>query len=198
MTDSLLLHPGTWLMRRFRLPGKLLLLGAVVVAVFAGVASLAGFQAEPLLQWIFGGIGLAVLVYLLAALYASLSGDLAALALAMEKTAQGDLGVQVSKHPGVTSWPNWGCGWTAWCRPFPPWWPTFAAMRPWLPMQARALPWTAGPWQTVPNSRPPAWSRRQRAWSSFPPRCKAMRRPSMLRTTRPARSAVPPSRGCRP
>lgn len=95
MTDSLLLRPGTWLMRRFRLPGKLLLLGAVVVAMFAGVASLAGFQAEPLLQWIFGSIGLAVLVYLLAALYASLSGDLAALALAMEKTAQGNLGVHI-------------------------------------------------------------------------------------------------------
>ena len=43
MTDSLFLHPGTWLMRRFRLPGKLLLLGMVMVAVF-GIERLVGRQ----------------------------------------------------------------------------------------------------------------------------------------------------------
>ncbi|MCB1973399.1 MAG: HAMP domain-containing protein, partial [Burkholderiaceae bacterium] len=96
MTDSLFLHPGTWLMRRFRLPGKLLLLGVAMVAVFAGVVGLAGLQAQPWLQWTFVGMGLAILVYLLAALYASLSVDLGALAQAMEKTAQGDLCVQVA------------------------------------------------------------------------------------------------------
>ena len=95
MTDSLFLHPGTWLMRRFRLPGKLLLLGAVMVAMFVGVASMAGPQTGAGLQWAVVGICVATLVYLLAALYASLSSDLAALATAMEKTAQGDLGVQV-------------------------------------------------------------------------------------------------------
>ena len=95
MTNSLFLHPGTWLMRRFRLPGKLLLLGVVMVVMFLGVASLGDLQAEPGWQWTVVGICVATLVYLLAALYASLSSDLAALALAMERTAQGDLGVQV-------------------------------------------------------------------------------------------------------
>ncbi len=95
MTDSIFMHPGTWLMRRFHLLGKLMLLGAVMVAMFVGAASLASPQTGAGLQWTVVGVCVALLLYLLAALYASLATDLAALAHAMEKTAQGDLGVHI-------------------------------------------------------------------------------------------------------
>jgi len=95
MTESLLLSLGTALMRRLPLWGKLLMLGAVVVAALLLLALLAGQGAAAPVVW--GMLALCVLVvaYLLAALYASLSSDLGALAHAMDQTARGNLGVHV-------------------------------------------------------------------------------------------------------
>ena len=95
MTESLLLSPGTALMRRLPLWGKMLLLGSVVVTAMLLLALLAGPGAAASVVW--GMLVLCVLlvVYLLAALYASLSSDLGALAHAMDQTARGNLGVHV-------------------------------------------------------------------------------------------------------
>ena len=95
MTESLLLSPGAALMRRLPLWGKMLMLGAVVVAAMLLLAALAGQGASAAMVW--GTLALCVLlvVYLLAAVYASLSSDLGALAHAMDQTARGNLGVHV-------------------------------------------------------------------------------------------------------
>ena len=95
MTESLLLSPGAALMRRLPLWGKMLMLGAVVVAAMLLLAALAGQGASAAMVW--GTLALCVLlvVYLLAAVYASLSADLGGLAHAMDQTARGNLGVHV-------------------------------------------------------------------------------------------------------
>ncbi len=95
MTESLFLLPGTALMRRLPLWGKLLMLGTVAVASLLLLALLAGQGASAPVVW--SALALCVLGvgYLLAALYASLSSDLGALAHAMDQTARGNLGVHV-------------------------------------------------------------------------------------------------------
>ncbi|MDH4419536.1 MAG: methyl-accepting chemotaxis protein [Acidovorax sp.] len=82
MSGFLPLRPGLWWMRRFRLPGKLATVGVLMLAALAATA------AEP--GW-GGGVGGAVLLYALLALYVSLSDDLAGLSRAMERTTSGDL-----------------------------------------------------------------------------------------------------------
>lgn len=95
MTESLLLSPGAALMRRLPLWGKTLMLGAVVVACMLLLAALAGQGASALMVWGMLALSVLVVAYLLAALYASLSSDLRALAHAMDQTARGNLGVHV-------------------------------------------------------------------------------------------------------
>ena len=77
------LAPGLWWMRRWRLPGKLLSLG-VLVALAVGAAA----AGAP--WWLLALAALA-LCYALLVLHASLAGDLAALAQAIERTRGGDL-----------------------------------------------------------------------------------------------------------
>jgi len=98
MTESTLLHPGIWLMRRLRLPGKFFLLGLVVVLMLVALASLEALGASAPLVW---GTLLAcalVVVYLFAALHASLASDLGSLAQAMRQTTNGDLCAHLQVH----------------------------------------------------------------------------------------------------
>lgn len=95
MTESLLLSPGTALMRRLPLWGKMLLLGSVVVTAMLLLALLAGPGAAASVVWSMLVLCVLLVVYLLASLYASLSSDLGALAHAMDQTARGNLGVHV-------------------------------------------------------------------------------------------------------
>lgn len=98
MTEFVLLQPGVWLMRRLRLPGKLFLLGLVVVLMLAGLASLESLGASAPVVW--GTlVACALLVlYLFAALHASLASDLASLAQAMRQTTSGDLCAHLQVH----------------------------------------------------------------------------------------------------
>jgi methyl-accepting chemotaxis protein len=95
MSESLLLRPGIWLLRRFRLFTKLALLACSWFASLALVAVLALQGAAPAVLWTASAAGAAFALYALLSLYASMSGDLTALAHAMEKTTQGDLCVQI-------------------------------------------------------------------------------------------------------
>ncbi|MES2187699.1 MAG: methyl-accepting chemotaxis protein [Pseudomonadota bacterium] len=78
------------LLQRLRLGGKLLLVFAVVCAVLAGTV-LAALSAGPGAAWLAAGIGMAVAAYWIGALYRNLATGIAALAQAMEQTADGDL-----------------------------------------------------------------------------------------------------------
>ncbi|MFY3385899.1 methyl-accepting chemotaxis protein [Paracidovorax sp. MALMAid1276] len=77
------LRPGLWWMRRWHLPGKLLTLGLVAALAVALAAAAAPWWAVAL--------GSALALYMLLALYASLSTDLAELARTMDLTTGGDL-----------------------------------------------------------------------------------------------------------
>ena len=85
------LRPGLWLMRRLRLSGKLLLLGLVFLATLLAVSASTAWGMSAGVGW--GGVStsVALVLYLMAALYASWSADLQALAHAMEQTTRGDL-----------------------------------------------------------------------------------------------------------
>lgn len=76
-------RPGLWWMRRCQLPGKLLTLGLLTAAALA----LAALSAP----WWAVAASAVVVLYALAALYSSLSSDLATLARAMDLTTGGDL-----------------------------------------------------------------------------------------------------------
>lgn len=78
-----MLRPGRRLMRWFRLPGKLVAPGSVLLATVVA-ASLSA-------PWWVLLAGAALGLYLMLALYASLSADLAGLAHAMQRTTGGDL-----------------------------------------------------------------------------------------------------------
>jgi len=98
MTEFILLHPGVWLMRRLRLPGKLFLLGVVVLFMLAALASLVTVGAAAPVVW---GALLAcalVVIYLFTALHASLATDLGNLAQAMRQTTSGDLCTRLEVH----------------------------------------------------------------------------------------------------
>src|SRR5690606_41816923 len=83
MSGFSLLRPGQRLMRWFHLPGKLAITGAVLLVTVAA----AGIAAP----WWLVLAGAALGLYLLLALYSSLSADLAGLAQAMQRTTGGDL-----------------------------------------------------------------------------------------------------------
>ena len=83
MPEFLPLRPGLWWMRKWRLPGKVLTLAlAILVAVVT-----VGLQAP----WWGVAAALTAVLYVLAALYASLAADLAGLSRTMELTTGGDL-----------------------------------------------------------------------------------------------------------
>lgn len=83
MAGFFALRPGLWWMRRWHLPGKLLTLGLLTAAALAFAAISAPWWAV--------GVSALVVLYALAALYSSLSSDLANLARAMDLTTGGDL-----------------------------------------------------------------------------------------------------------
>jgi methyl-accepting chemotaxis protein len=85
------LLPGLWLMRRLRLPGKLSLLGLATLAAMLAQTGLSalGASSESLWGWLI--VCSALVLYLVATLYASLSSDLQGLAHAMRQTTRGDL-----------------------------------------------------------------------------------------------------------
>ena len=85
------LRPGLWLMRRLRLSGKLLLLGLVFLATLLAVSASTAWGMSAAVVWGGVSISVALVLYLMAALYASWSADLQALAHAMEQTTRGDL-----------------------------------------------------------------------------------------------------------
>ena len=95
MSESLLLRPGIWLLRRFRLFTKLALLACSWLASLAFLAVLARQEVSPERLWLAAACCAAFAVYALLSLYASMASDLTALAQAMEKTTQGDLCVQI-------------------------------------------------------------------------------------------------------
>jgi methyl-accepting chemotaxis protein len=78
------------LLRRLRLGGKLLLVFAVVCAALAGTV-LAALSAGPGAAWLAAGAGMAVAGCWIGALHRNLATGMAALAHAMEQTADGDL-----------------------------------------------------------------------------------------------------------
>ena len=86
------LRPGLWWMRSLRLPGKLLSLGIVVAAALVAAAGGA--------PWWLSVLTCAVVLYTLLALYANLSGDLGALAQAVERTRGGDLSAAAGRGQG--------------------------------------------------------------------------------------------------
>ncbi|NMM77035.1 methyl-accepting chemotaxis protein [Acidovorax sp. SRB_24] len=95
MFDVAFLRPGVWCMRRLRLPAKLLTLAAAWSAALVAVAALPGLGASNVVIWgVLAGCAVAGL-YAVAALYASLAGDLGDLAAAMEQTTEGDLCARV-------------------------------------------------------------------------------------------------------
>ena len=89
MTDSFILRPGVWLMRRLRFPAKLALLGGSAVLALLAVAGTQGLH-PPATWWVCAAAVL-LIVYLAAALGASASQDLQRLGSVMERTAHGDL-----------------------------------------------------------------------------------------------------------
>jgi methyl-accepting chemotaxis protein len=81
-TIKKLFGPGAWLMRRMHLSGKLSLLLAVMLLAYAS------------LEWggvLAGGLGLALLLYLMVAFYFSFMSDLRRVMRFMEETAHGNL-----------------------------------------------------------------------------------------------------------
>lgn len=92
MPGFLPLRPGLWWMRRWRLPGKLLSVGALVAIALGIAATGAPWWAQTL-----GGLAVA---YALIALYASLSADLAGLAHTVALTQGGDLRAQAPGQYG--------------------------------------------------------------------------------------------------
>ena len=90
MSDFVALRPATALLRRLRLPHKLLLLCALAAATHA-VTAFVALSAGSAGAWAAAAIGVALQAYWIGALQASLSADLGALARAMEQTAAGDL-----------------------------------------------------------------------------------------------------------
>ena len=98
MFEFSLLHPGVWLMRRLRLPAKMLLLGSVFA--LGGLALGVGItlDASPSGLWAIAAGALFLLLYGLLALHASLAADFRALALAMQEAIAGNLCVQVPVH----------------------------------------------------------------------------------------------------
>ena len=83
MSGFLPLRPGVWWMRRWRLPGKLLSLALLVVVALAVAAAGA--------PWGWLALACVAVLYALLALHLSLSGDLTALAQAIDRTRGGDL-----------------------------------------------------------------------------------------------------------
>lgn len=92
MPGFLPLRPGLWWMRKWHLPGKLLSLGTVMAVVLA--MAIAGAPVWAVV------LGAAAVGYALAALYASLAGDLAGLAKTVALTQGGDLRAQARSHYG--------------------------------------------------------------------------------------------------
>lgn len=98
MSGFSLLHPGVWLMRRLRLPGKMLLLGGTFVLgwLVLGLGVMWGANSVTL-----SAIALLTLLWLLyglLAFHACLAADLRCLAQAMEQAIAGNLCVQVPVH----------------------------------------------------------------------------------------------------
>jgi len=94
MQGTFILRPGLMLMRRLRLAGKFLLLGAASVLallVAAGAWNTAGWQSGAACV-----VAALVLLYLTAALWASLAGDLGRLGEVMDRAAHGDLSVRTA------------------------------------------------------------------------------------------------------
>ncbi|RQO83303.1 methyl-accepting chemotaxis protein [Acidovorax sp. FJL06] len=89
MSGFLPLRPGLWWMRRWHLPGKLATLGVLIAVVLAATAAAPGWG---------GVVGAAALLYVLLALYLSLSSDLAGLSRAMEQTTKGDLSTRAGVY----------------------------------------------------------------------------------------------------
>jgi len=87
MAGFLPLRPGLWLMRRLRWPGKLGVLGAAALAALVVTACAEG----PAWTWGLMAAGALAVAYLLLALYASQSADLASITHTMEQTTAGDL-----------------------------------------------------------------------------------------------------------
>ena len=87
MAGFLPLRPGLWLMRRLRWPGKLGVLGAAALAALVATACAEG----PAWTWGLMAAGALAVAYLLLALYASQSADLASITHTMEQTTAGDL-----------------------------------------------------------------------------------------------------------
>jgi len=98
MTESIFLRPGIWLMRRLRLPGKLFLLGLVVLFMLVAMAGLDDMGAPSAVIWGVLGICALIVLYLFTALHASLASDLASLAQAMRQTTSGDLCAHLQVH----------------------------------------------------------------------------------------------------
>ena len=95
MSESLFLRPGVWLLRRFRLLAKLALLACSWLASLSLIALLALQGAAPDVLWAAVAGSAVVALYALLSLYASMAGDLRALAEAMEQTTQGNLCVKI-------------------------------------------------------------------------------------------------------
>ncbi|MBT9511192.1 MAG: cache domain-containing protein [Acidovorax sp.] len=89
MSGFLPLRPGLWWMRRWHLPGKLATLGVLIAVVLAATAAAPGWG---------GAVGAVALLYVLLALYLSLSSDLAGLSRAMEQTTNGDLSARAGVY----------------------------------------------------------------------------------------------------
>jgi methyl-accepting chemotaxis protein len=92
---SVILRPGTLLLRRLRLAGKLTLLGLLVMALLLGLAALVISESPASWVWSVMGVGSMVVLYLLIALYGSLSEGLQLLADSMDRSARGDLSVRI-------------------------------------------------------------------------------------------------------
>ncbi len=95
MFESWLLHPGVWLVRRLRLPAKMLLLGSIFILGWLGLGLGVALGAGAAALWAIAGVALALLLYGLLVLHASLAADFRLLAVAMQEAIAGNLCVQV-------------------------------------------------------------------------------------------------------
>ncbi len=95
MFESWLLHPGVWLVRRLRLPAKMLLLGSIFILGWLGLGLGVALGAGAAALWAIAGVALALLLYGLLVLHASLAVDFRLLAVAMQEAIAGNLCVQV-------------------------------------------------------------------------------------------------------
>jgi len=95
MSGFSLLHPGVWLMQRWRLRGKILFIGAVVVLGWLALACGLTLGGDASVLVVIGLLALGLLVYGLWALHASLAAHFRGLLTAIEQASQGNLCVQV-------------------------------------------------------------------------------------------------------